>query len=143
SGIRFFNEHPAEMLDDNVRIIANCFESAQRLQLRRIIYISSSCVFDNSGDLPLTEESLDSALPPATGYPFSKYVGEKYCKAYYQQHGLAYTIIRPFNVYGVGELPGPGPGVAHVIPDLTAKILRGDAPLEIFGDGLQTRSFTH
>ncbi len=51
--------------------------------------------------------------------------------------------MRPFNVYGPGDCPGPKPGDSHVIPDLTAKILTGQDPLEIFGDGEQTRCFTH
>ena len=56
---------------------------------------------------------------------------------------MCYTIVRPFNVYGPGELPGIHPGNSHVIPDLVNKLLVGQYPLEIFGDGLQTRSFTH
>jgi len=51
--------------------------------------------------------------------------------------------LRPFNVYGPGELPGNQPGDSHVIPDLTAKILAQQWPLEIIGDGTHTRSFTH
>jgi len=143
SGIAFFNQHPAEMLNDNTRIISNTFEAARRRSLKRLVYISSSCVFDHSASPLATEASLPQSPPPPTGYPFSKLLGEFYCRAYTQQFGLPYTIIRPFNVYGPGELPGPRWGDSHVIPDLTAKILSGQYPLEIFGDGYQTRSFTH
>ena len=51
--------------------------------------------------------------------------------------------MRPFNAYGVNEAPGEEVGEAHVIPDLAKKILDGQDPLEILGDGEQTRCFTH
>ena len=143
SGIAFFNQHSAEMLDENTRIISNTFEAARRNSLKRLVYVSSSCAFDHSSSHLATEASLPKSPPPPTGYPFSKLIGEFYCRAYAQQFGLPYTIIRPFNVYGPGETPGQRWGDSHVIPDLTAKIIDGQYPLEIFGDGYQTRSFTH
>ncbi len=143
AGIAFFNQHSAEMLDDNTRIIANTFEALRRHEIKRVVYISSSCVFDHCSSYVATEEMLSKCSPPRTGYPFSKLVGEFYCRAYQDQFGFSYTIIRPFNVYGPGELPGETWGVSHVIPDLVAKIMAGQHPLEIFGNGQQTRSFTH
>src|SRR4030081_3811237 len=51
---------------------------------------------------------------------------------------------RPFKAYGPGELPDPDePGIAHAVPDLIAKALSGQKPLEIFGSGEQTRTLTH
>lgn len=143
SGIGFFNKHPAEMLHDNVQITSNTFEAARIHQINRVIYVSSSCVYDNSAAYPIVESALDSSPPPSPGYPFSKLIGEHYCEVYIRQYGLRYTIVRPFNAYGVGEMPGGEPGDSHVIPDLAAKILKGQYPLEIFGDGQQTRSFTN
>lgn len=143
AGIGYFNKHPAEMLDDNVRILSSVFNAAIAEHVRQIIYISSSCIFDNSPAHPITEDALETSPPPSTGYPFSKLVGEFYCKAYAQQYGLRFTILRPFNVYGPGELPGKEPGDSHVIPDLALKLYSGQDPLEIFGDGQQTRCFTH
>ncbi len=143
SGIGFFNTHPGEMLDDNLRILSATFNAARKRGLGRIVYVSSSCVFDASSS-PAPRESLLSCIPPPpTGYPFSKLVGEYYCSAYQKQFGIRYTIVRPFNVYGPGEFPGSVPGDSHVIPDLTKKTLSGQIPLEILGDGHQTRSFTH
>jgi nucleoside-diphosphate-sugar epimerase len=142
-GIGFFNKRPAEILDDNLRILSSTFEAARIRGIRRIVYVSSSCVFDRSPTPKATEDSLSSTPPPPSGYPFSKLVGEYYCRAYAQQFGLPYTIIRPFNLYGPGEAPGSEPGDSHVIPDLIAKLLVKKIPVEIFGDGQQTRSFTH
>ena len=70
--------------------------------------------------------------------------GEVYARAAHDQHGLRYTICRPFNAYGPGELPDPDePGIAHAVPDLITKALTGRRPLQIFGDGTQTRTLTH
>jgi len=143
SGVGYFNQHPAEMLDANLRILSSTFQAAKSSHLGRIVYASSSCVFDSGARSVVREELLDSMPPPPAGYPFSKLVGEYYCKAFSRQYELPYTIIRPFNTYGIGEMPGAISGVSHVIPDLTCKILDGQYPLEIFGNGEQTRSFTH
>jgi UDP-glucose 4-epimerase len=142
-GIGFFNKRPGEILDDNVRILSATFEAARAHNLARVVYISSSCVFDKSLSSVAKEDSLDSIAPPPSGYPFSKLVGEYYCRGYAQQYLLPYTIVRPFNLYGPGEAPGREPGDSHVIPDLTARALMRQTPLDIYGGGQQTRSFTH
>jgi nucleoside-diphosphate-sugar epimerase len=66
-----------------------------------------------------------------------------YCRALYEEHGLPYTICRPFNAYGPGEMPDHEPGIAHMVPDLIKKVLDGQRPLQIFGSGEQTRTITH
>src|SRR4029077_11278403 len=76
-------------------------------------------------------------------YGFSKLTGEVYCRAAHEEHGLRYTIARPFNAYGPGELPDSEPGLAHAVPDLINKVLSGQRPLQIFGSGEQTRTLTH
>ncbi len=80
---------------------------------------------------------------PQSAYGFSKLTGEVYCRAAHEQHGLPYTICRPFNAYGPGELPDPEPGIAHAVPDLIAKALAGQRPVQIFGSGNQTRTLTY
>ena len=57
--------------------------------------------------------------------------------------GCRYTICRPFNAYGPGEMPEDEPGIAHMVPDVIKKVLAGMDPLPIFGDGTQTRTITH
>jgi nucleoside-diphosphate-sugar epimerase len=67
-----------------------------------------------------------------------------YTQAAHEQLGLRYTICRPFNAYGPGELPDRDePGIAHAVPDLIAKTLSGQRPLQVFGSGAQTRTLTH
>ena len=87
--------------------------------------------------------SIFKIPPPVTSYGFSKLTGEWYCKAFWDQYKLPYSICRPFNAYGINEAPGEEVGYAHVIPDLIKKILAGQYPLALLGDGKQTRCFTH
>lgn len=89
------------------------------------------------------ETDVPQIPPPITAYGFSKLTGEWYCHAFREEFGLNYSICRPFNAYGVNEAPGKEVGYAHVIPDLVKKILSGQYPVEILGDGQQTRCFTH
>jgi len=80
---------------------------------------------------------------PLSAYGFSKLTGEIYCRAAHDEHGLPYTICRPFNAYGPGEMPDDEPGIAHAVPDLIRKSLARMRPLPIFGSGEQTRTLTH
>ncbi|MGO8907619.1 MAG: NAD-dependent epimerase/dehydratase family protein [Solirubrobacteraceae bacterium] len=100
-------------------------------------------VFERAELFPTPEDYLPQCPVPLSAYGFSKLTGEVYCRAAHEEHGLPYTICRPFNAYGPGELPDPEPGIAHAVPDLIAKVLSGRRPLEIFGSGEQTRTLTH
>jgi nucleoside-diphosphate-sugar epimerase len=100
-------------------------------------------VFERAQSFPTPEEYLDQCPIPRSAYGFSKLTGEVYCRAAHDEHGLPYTICRPFNAYGPGEMPDDEPGIAHVVPDLIRKSLTGRSPLEIFGSGEQTRTLTH
>jgi nucleoside-diphosphate-sugar epimerase len=108
-----------------------------------MIYVSSSMVFESTQKFPSQENDVGKIPPPITSYGFSKLIGEWYCRAFWDEFRLPYSICRPFNAYGRKEYPGLEVGYAHVIPDLVKKILSGVYPLEILGDGQQTRSFTH
>jgi nucleoside-diphosphate-sugar epimerase len=108
-----------------------------------MIYISSSMVFESASKFPSKETDINLIPPPVSAYGFSKLSGEWYCRAFWDEYRLPYSICRPFNAYGVNEYPGEEVGYAHVIPDLVKKILREDFPLEILGSGRQSRSFTH
>jgi UDP-glucose 4-epimerase len=101
-------------------------------------------VFERATEFPTTEAYLLDCPSPRSAYGFSKLSGEVYTRAAHDEHDLRYTICRPFNAYGPGELPEPDePGIAHAVPDLIHKALSGQTPLEIFGTGEQTRTLTH
>lgn len=142
-GIGYFHKYPAAILSENNKMYSSVFEAAVAKKIKSIVYLSSSMVFESTNIFPSKEEHIGRIPPPITSYGFSKLVGEWYCKAFKDEYGLNYTIIRPFNAYGINEAPGEEIGYAHVIPDLIKKILSGQYPLELLGDGNQTRCFTH
>ena len=142
-GIGYFHKFPATMLSENNKIYSSTFEAAVANNLKRIVFISSSMVFESTSEFPSKEEDITKIPPPVTAYGFSKLTGEWYCKAFWDQYKLPYSICRPFNAYGINEFHEAEPGFAHVIPDLVRKILSGQYPLELLGDGNQTRCFTH
>ena len=142
-GIGYFHRYPADILSENNKIYSSTFEAAVHCRMQRMVYVSSSMVFESTNKFPSREEDLQTIPMPASAYGFSKLIGEWYCRSFWDQHRLPYTIIRPFNAYGINEAPGEEIGYAHVIPDLAQKLLDGQDPLEILGDGTQTRCFTH
>jgi UDP-glucose 4-epimerase len=141
-GIGYFHRYPADILDENNLMLSTVFRTATETGTK-VVYVSSSMVFERATEFPTPEEALDRSPPPFSAYGFSKLVGEWYCRAFHEQHGTRFAIARPFNAFGPGEYPESEPGLAHVIPDLVEKILRGDRPIPILGDGSQIRSFTY
>jgi UDP-glucose 4-epimerase len=141
-GIGYFHRYPADILDDNNLMLSTVFRTATETRTK-VVYVSSSMVFERTGEWPTAEDAIDRHPPPFSAYGFSKLVGEWYCRAFHQQFGTPFAIARPFNAYGPGEYPEDEPGLAHVIPDLIKKILDRARPIPLFGDGSQTRSFTY
>lgn len=141
-GIGFFHKYPASSIRDNTVMNLNLWEVA-RDHLTRMICISSSMVFERTETFPTPERAIEACPPPLTGYGFSKLIDEYIARTYHEEFGIPYVIVRPFNAYGPGENPGDWVGYAHVIPDLLKKIMDGQCPLEILGDGKQTRSYTY
>ena len=142
-GIGYFHKYPATILSENNKIYSGTFEAAARAGMERMVYVSSSMVFESAKEFPSSEEDLSTVPIPISSYGFSKLIGEQYCHAFHDEYDLPFTIIRPFNAFGVNEAPGEDVGYAHVIPDLARKVLDGQDPLEILGDGKQTRCYTH
>jgi UDP-glucose 4-epimerase len=142
-GIANFHRLPHTLLEVNNGLYNAVFRAALDEQVERLLYVSSSMVFERATVFPTPEEHLPDCPAPHSAYGFSKLAGEVYCRALHDEHGLPYTICRPFNAYGPGELPDAEPGIAHAVPDLIRKVLSGQQPLEIFGSGEQTRTLTH
>ena len=143
-GIANFHKLPFTLTEANNALTGAVVHAAIDHEVQRFLYVSSSMVFERATEFPTTEAHLDSCPPPRSAYGFSKLAGEVYTRAAHEQHDLRFTICRPFNAYGPGELPDRDePGIAHAVPDLIAKTLAGQRPLPIFGSGQQTRTFTH
>jgi nucleoside-diphosphate-sugar epimerase len=143
-GIANFHQLPYTLTEANNALTAAVVRAAFEEEVERLVYVSSSMVFERATEFPTTEQHLQGCPAPRSAYGFSKLAGEVYARAAHDEHGLRFTICRPFNAYGPGELPEPGePGIAHAVPDLIAKSLAHQRPLQIFGSGEQTRTLTH
>jgi nucleoside-diphosphate-sugar epimerase len=142
-GIANFHKLPHTLTEVNNALYNSVIRAALDLEVERFTYVSSSMVFEQAELYPTPEDYLPRCPTPISAYGFSKLTGEVYCRAAHDEHGLPFTICRPFNAYGPGEMPDAEPGIAHAVPDLINKVLTGQRPLQIFGSGEQTRTLTH
>jgi UDP-glucose 4-epimerase len=142
-GIANFHRLPHTLTEVNNALYNAIVRAALEEEVERFTYVSSSMVFERATEYPTTEAHLPDCPTPQSAYGFSKLTGEVYCRAAHAEHGLPFTICRPFNAYGPGEVPDAEPGIAHAVPDLIRKVLAGQRPLQIFGSGEQTRTLTH
>jgi UDP-glucose 4-epimerase len=156
-GISYFHTYAYDLLASNERIMAATCDSAIRAHregsLRKVTYLSSSMVYESADSWPSYEGQERIIPPPVSSYGFQKLAVERWALAAWEQYELPYTILRPFNCVGIGEgralsdvdvLSGNIKlAMSHVVPDLVQKILKGQDPLRIFGDGEQVRHFTY
>jgi UDP-glucose 4-epimerase len=156
-GISYFHEFAYDLLAENERILASTFDAAiaerQDGGLTRILVVSSSMVFESTTAFPTPEGAERTSPPPESSYGFQKLASEYFARAARSQYGLPYTIVRPFNCVGIGErralrdreIPSGNVTLAmsHVVPDLVAKVLKGQDPLHILGSGDQVRHYTY
>jgi UDP-glucose 4-epimerase len=156
-GISYFHEFAYDLLAENERVTAAAFDAAiaafKRGRLRKINVISSSMVYENVARWPSPEGSQRTSPPPSSTYGFQKLATEYYAQGGWEQYKLPYTIIRPFNCVGIGErralceraiMSGNVQlAMSHVVPDLIQKVLKGQDPLHILGDGHQVRHYTY
>jgi UDP-glucose 4-epimerase len=156
-GISYFHEFAYDLLSENERITAATFDAAidvhKRGNLKKINVISSSMVFENAQTWPTPEGEQRKCPPPSSTYGFQKLATEYYAQGAWEQYQLPFTIMRPFNCVGVGErralsekeiLSGNVKlAMSHVVPDLIQKVLKGQDPLHLLGDGRQVRHYTY
>ena len=157
-GISYFHTYAYDLLAKNERIIAStCDAAIATLQagrpLKKVTYLSSSMVFESTNKWPSVEGDERKVAPPLSSYGFQKLAVEYFARAAWDQYKLPYTIVRPFNCVGIGERRALGDveiasgnvklAMSHVVPDLIQKILRGQDPVHILGDGTQVRHYTY
>jgi UDP-glucose 4-epimerase len=156
-GISYFHTYAYDLLATNERILAASCDAAidayRNGRLQKVTYMSSSMVFESAASWPSYEGQQREIPPPVSSYGFQKLAVEYFARAAWDQHGLPYTIVRPFNCVGVGEGRALGDvevlsgnvklAMSHVVPDLVQKIVKGQDPLHILGDGSQVRHYTY
>lgn len=156
-GISYFHAYAYDLLATNERIMAASCDAAikahQQGRLKKVTYMSSSMVFESTKHWPSVEGDERKVAPPLSSYGFQKLAVEYFAKAAWDQYKLPYTIVRPFNCVGIGEMRALGEvevlsgnvklAMSHVVPDLVQKILKGQDPLHILGTGEQIRHYTY
>ena len=156
-GISYFHEFAYDLMAENERILASTFDAAiaahRSGRLERIVVLSSSMVYESATVFPTPEGAQLTSPPPISTYGFQKLASEYFAKGAHEQHGLPYTILRPFNCVGIGEKRALRDtdvmsgniklALSHVVPDLVNKVLHGQDPLHILGDGAQVRHYTY
>ncbi|MER3445990.1 MAG: LPS biosynthesis protein WbpP [Candidatus Dadabacteria bacterium] len=129
--------YPGVTNEVNVNGTLNVLLAAKEKGIKRVVYASSSSIYGKSDRLPLQEDQKPSPISP---YAVSKLAGEYYCAVFSKIYGLETISLRYFNVFGPRQ--DPQSKYAAVIPKFIQAALKGE-PLEIHGDGLQTRDFTY
>lgn len=156
-GISLFHEYAYDLIAENERIIASTFDAAvwafKEKKLKKINVMSSSMVFESAKKFPTPEGEQLKCPPPLSTYGFQKLSCEYFARGAFEQYGLPYTIIRPFNCIGIGEKRALCDkevysgniklAMSHVVPDLVQKALKGQYPLHILGRGNQIRHYTY
>jgi nucleoside-diphosphate-sugar epimerase len=121
----------------NVTATLNVLESCRKAGVRRLVFAASSSAYGDTEVLPKVEEMPANPLSP---YALQKFVGERYCKLYYDLYGLETVSLRYFNVFGPDQ--DPHSEYSAVIPKFINKLLARE-PLTVYGDGEQSRDFTY
>jgi UDP-glucose 4-epimerase len=131
-GVEETQDEPVTLLNVEIIGTSNVIALAAKNKVKRFIFASSSEVYGDSW-VPMVEEG---PFNPKSSYALTKLVGEHYCRAYYQKHGLEYTALRYFNSYG------PRQDERFVLSRFVNRALAGKE-LFVYGDGTQTRDFTY
>jgi nucleoside-diphosphate-sugar epimerase len=142
-GVKGFHRYPADILGKDVTLHKNILSAALKNKVKKVVYISSSMVYERAENVPSEEIDIDSMLIPLTDYGLSKLVGERLSIAYHSQYGLDYTIWRPFNIITPYEKAENEIGFSHVFADFIDRIIiKEENPLRVIGSGEQIRCFT-
>lgn len=156
-GISYFHEFAYDLIAENERIVAAEFDAAidayKKGTLEKITVMSSSMVFESTSIYPTPEGAELLSPPPKSTYGFQKLACEYFAHGAHLQYKLPYTIVRPFNCVGIGERRAKSDrevlsgnvslAMSHVVPDLIQKLIKGQDPLHILGDGNQVRHYTY
>ncbi len=150
-GIHANNTYPAEFIYQNLMIEANIIDAAFRNDVKKLLFLGSSCIYPKLAPQPMREDALlTSTLEPTNEpYAIAKIAGIKLCESYNRQygssHGVDYRSVMPTNLYGLGD--NYHPENAHVIPALIRRFheakINNAASVAIWGTGTPKREFLY
>lgn len=142
-GIEYNIKHPGSIFRENLSIFMNVLEASRRADIERFLVTSSACVYPRHCTIPTpeTEGFLDRPEPTNEGYGWAKRMEEFLADAYHNEYGMKIALARPYNAYGPRD--NFDPESSHVIPALIKRVVDGENPLVVWGDGSQSRSFLY
>jgi GDP-L-fucose synthase len=150
-GIYANSAYPGDFLYQNILIAANIIDSAFRANVKKLIFLGSSCIYPRACSQPIPEEALLTGPLEATNEPYAiaKIAGIKMCESYNRQYGrefgLDYRCLMPCNLYGPGD--NYHAEDSHVIPALIRRIheakVRKEPKVSIWGTGSARREFLY
>jgi GDP-L-fucose synthase len=146
-GIHANNEYPAEFIRDNLAIQTSIIHAAYRNNVKRLLFLGSSCIYPKLAPQPMKEEHLLTGPLEPTNRPYAlaKIAGIEMCWSYNRQYGTQYLAVMPTNLYGPGD--NYHPENSHVIPALIRRFheakLAGAPSVAIWGTGTPKREFLY
>jgi GDP-L-fucose synthase len=146
-GIVANNTYRAEFIYDNLMMEANVIHAAYRNDVKKLLFLGSSCIYPKLAPQPLKEEYLLTGLLEETNQPYAiaKIAGIELCNAYRAQYGCNFISVMPTNLYGAND--NYDLAKSHVLPALLRKFItarkNNDPEVEIWGSGSPKREFLH
>jgi GDP-L-fucose synthase len=155
-GIMANNNYKAEFLTDNLQIQTNIIQSANRWNVKKLLFLGSSCIYPKFATQPITEDQLMTGPlePTNDAYAIAKIAGIMMCQAYRQQYGFNAISLMPTNLYGSND--NFDLETSHVLPAMIAKYhyakengytidMGGPwyGSVTLLGDGSAMREFLH
>ena len=146
-GILANNTYPAEFLSDNLQIQVNIMDAANSVDVDRLLFLGSSCIYPKNAPQPLKEEYLLSGYLESTNQPYAiaKIAGIEMCDSYRAQYGCNFISAMPTNLYGTND--NYHPENSHVLPALIRRIVlakkNNEPNVTIWGTGTPRREFLH
>ncbi len=146
-GINANNIYRAEFLYDNLAIELNVIEAAKQNNVKKLLFLGSSCIYPKSAPQPLKEEYLLTGILESTNEPYAiaKIAGIKLCEAYRSQYGCNFISAMPTNLYGPND--NYDLEKSHVLPALLRKFheakLNNSSEVIVWGSGKPMREFLH
>ncbi|MGG2063451.1 GDP-L-fucose synthase [Bacillus sp. S14(2024)] len=146
-GIVANNEYPADFIRDNLMIQTNVIDSAYRSDVKKLLFLGSTCIYPKMAPQPLKEEYLLTGELEPTNEPYAiaKIAGIKMCQSYNRQYGTKYISVMPTNLYGPND--NFDLHTSHVLPALIRKFHEAKENnaefVEVWGTGTPLREFLY
>ncbi len=146
-GIHANNSYPAEFIRINLQIETNVIHHAWRHQVKRLLFLGSSCIYPRNAPQPMREEYLLSGALEPTNEPYAvaKIAGIKLCESYNRQYGTDFRSIMPTNLYGPGD--NFHAQDSHVLPALIRRFHEAQQTnqpeVQVWGSGEALREFLY